>query len=76
MIGYWACRFLVVPSEGPTRFEQQARLPSQRLLEDPTCPLDTPEAWGVKTRLFEGPTSIGSLYAFNLLRFQGEAGEL
>ena len=40
---------------------------SQRLLglstEDPAPPLDTPEAvGGLKTRLFEGPKSIGSLW--------------
>ena len=40
---------------------------TQRLLglstEDPTPPLDTPEAvGGLKTRLFEGPKSIGSLW--------------
>ena len=32
-------------------------------MEDPTTPLDTPEVvGGLKTRLFEGPKSIGSLW--------------
>ena len=40
---------------------------TQRLLglsmEDPTTPLDTPEVvGGLKTRLFEGPKSTGSLW--------------
>ena len=40
---------------------------TQRLLglsmEDPTPPLDTPEVvGGLKTRLFEGPKSLGSLW--------------
>ena len=39
-------------------------------MEDPTPPVETPRksvVGGLKTRLFEGSKSIGSLWAFNFL---------
>ena len=49
------------------RFWKVLHLITQRLLglsmEDPTPPLDTPEVFGgLKTRLFEGPKLIGSVW--------------